>query len=458
MLRISKRTSDKSQCSGFLCLVKKGRQSVGSCSSASRVEPGAIYLDSLYDIEMRNSSSSTVSSSLTSLSGLRARRYSGEKVTFPDCKSDCEYSESSSCTVSSSLSVLSGVYTTNQLSGDMKLTKVQPQMDFEFSKDYSCRDSSSLTPSSGVYTSWFNGDLQETKPQLHRANPNPRNCQRPQVGGMKLSNTLNRQNFPKLSDKLDVVSSGTRLMRRIQYPTVIVQMTRRLHHSMVFYVIVEPVSGRYKGDIACLLFVGPYSTKDVQRAELLPFKTVRSRVHSETFKVAPMLLSERYSCLFKEGCSFKLKSIEQGRPLDWKKKLWKNYDLGKREVNRLLRRLIDLDIALMPSHMFKSMAPLRVFKQRTKIRRRERRKSYRSLLHQRSRVIESKNLIKFSPDLYYSVLNIGDDSSFTCSHKFGLSQRHLTKDFVFIRKTEVTKDAGINMRGLNVYSNISDII
>lgn len=480
MLRISKRITDKNQCRGFSCLVKKRRQSVSRSSIGSSMESGTFYPDNMSEFEIHKPFCSSVSCSSASYIGANARRFSGDekvksskasfsstsysgvharrvsgdvKVEIPHWERDSESFDKSSPTASSNLTPLSGIES-SQVISNMKSTTLNRERDFEFSNDNSYTDSSSLTPLSGVYTNRFNGDMKVRMPQQLTENANPRHFKRPQVIGQKLIKTSNagRQKFKKFSDPLEVVSPGTRLMRRIEYPTVCIHAPRsKFRHSMVWYLILEPVSERYVGNIACLLFPSPYNTKYAQIAELLPIQTLRSRKHPGTFKLSPMLLRERYRCLFEEGCSFRVKAVKHGRRSDWKIRLSKNYDLEKPEIYDLLRRLICLDISRMPSHMLKLVTPLRVAEQKTKIRRRKQRKSYSSLLHKRrSRVMQNRNLIKLYPELLdFRRLDIGYDSKFTRCHNEGPSQMQLTKDFVFDRKTHVE---------WNEYSSISDTI
>jgi len=63
-------------------------------------------------------------------------------------------------------------------------------------------------------------------------------------------------------------------MRDIHFPTVFVQMpNKKLQDSVVYYAILEPISGLNTGDIACLLFASCYRDKEeIQTAELLPLK------------------------------------------------------------------------------------------------------------------------------------------------------------------------------------------
>jgi len=97
---------------------------------------------------------------------------------------------------------------------------------------------------------------------------------------------------------------------------------------MVYYIILKPTLGLYVGEIACLLFANPYRSKrDTTKAELLPL--IRGIIPSKSSRVSftPLLLDGKYKGLFREGSTFQINAIEGGRPLDWKQRQWKNYDL-----------------------------------------------------------------------------------------------------------------------------------
>merc|ERR1719295_741479 len=117
-------------------------------------------------------------------------------------------------------------------------------------------------------------------------------------------------------------------MREIGFPTVIIETRRKnLQNSMIYYMVLTPTSGLYVGQIACLLFTNPYRGKrDTTKAELLPL--IRSKpTRSFGGPFTPLLLDEKWKGLFQEGSTFQVNAIEGGRPLNWKQRQWKDYDM-----------------------------------------------------------------------------------------------------------------------------------
>jgi len=158
---------------------------------------------------------------------------------------------------------------------------------------------------------------------------------------------------------IKVIAHGTQLMATILFPTVIIKMDKKkLQDSMVYYVVLEPSSGQFFDDIVCLMFSSPHKTRTGgNTAELLPLLARRSKSCPGGMSVAPMLLDKRYRCLFKKGCTFEVKDIEQGRRLDTKGRKWKDYDLEKSGIHHLLRGLLFLDINQIPGYMFNPLKP-----------------------------------------------------------------------------------------------------
>jgi len=135
-------------------------------------------------------------------------------------------------------------------------------------------------------------------------------------------------------------------MATILFPTVIIKTNgKKLHDSILYYVVIEPSAGEYFEEIVCLMFSSPYNSgKNIQTAELLPL-CASSESCPGGVSLVPMLLDKRYRSLFEEGCTFRVKGIEQGRLLNQNARKWKDYDVEKSEIRQLLRRLLFLDIS-----------------------------------------------------------------------------------------------------------------
>merc|ERR1712087_488471 len=148
-------------------------------------------------------------------------------------------------------------------------------------------------------------------------------------------------------------------MASIGFPTVIIKMERKkLHNSMLYYIVLEPQSRHNVEQIVCLMF----SSRDnggntFQTAELLPLRMRRSERCPGDVSVVPMLLGNRNRSLFEKGSTFRVKSIEQGRRLNQNARKWRDYNVEKPEILQLLGRLLYVDISQMPIHNFDQLKP-----------------------------------------------------------------------------------------------------
>jgi len=166
----------------------------------------------------------------------------------------------------------------------------------------------------------------------------------------------------------EVFAKGTKFMKSIDFPTVIVKfLNGNFDKSMIYYVILEPDAGESKWNIPSLLFSSPYAHKKTSFAELLPLYF--SKV-SNSVILSPMLLKQRFRQLFRRGCTFKVKSIILGRTFDCSGgNLWKMYDLRKKEIRNMLKGFIEQDIKEMSLRMTKLLIPMKLSKLRQGIPR-----------------------------------------------------------------------------------------
>jgi len=111
----------------------------------------------------------------------------------------------------------------------------------------------------------------------------------------------------KSMDLFQVVSKGTKLMKSINMPTVIVKVHRRnLDKSMLYYVILESKTG----GIPAVMFSNPYAHKKTRFAELLPLYFAKS---SKSVCLKPILRRKRWRRVFHRGFFFKVKTLLQER-------------------------------------------------------------------------------------------------------------------------------------------------
>jgi len=308
---------------------------------------------------------------------------------------------------------------------------------------------------SGVYDCWFKNDVNLTKPRTQCEQKSSKEV-------TKVTDIQDKGELNVVEDLFGVVlkGNGTKLMRDIDFPTVIIEIRKqKLQNSMVYYTILEPKSGLYVGEIACLLFTSPYRNKtDATTAELLPLGMILSK--SSRVSVTPLLLHEQYRCLFQEGCTFQVKSFKSGRRLDWKQRRWKNYDLESSWIPDLLRRLVQFDISQMPEHMVKQLSPLRTVEHVKKMEKARRRKSFISLMN-KSWAQAGTPELKLSllhPNLQLKGLTARGGSSFAAWFNAIPPYIHVDKEFTCDRNTKLKKDTFKSSSEYDEYLKISDII
>jgi len=172
------------------------------------------------------------------------------------------------------------------------------------------------------------------------------------------SDTGELRKFKKL-DGIKVLTKGTTLMASIGFPTVIIKMDRKkLHNSMLYYIVLEPHSRHNVEKIVCLMFSSADNRENtIQTAELLPLRMIRSERCPGGVSLVPMLRDNSNRSLFDKGSTFIVKSIEQGRRLNQNARKWKEYDIKKSEISQLLGRLLYLDISQMPIYIFDQLKP-----------------------------------------------------------------------------------------------------
>lgn len=336
--------------------------------------------------------------------------------------------------------------------------------DIGFSSYSRSKNSSRESSPSGLYTNWFSGDANMVMPSRWGEQRNTRDFTMSKAKVNKVTDTSDtcRLKFDDEPCELVVVGEGTKLMRDINFPTVIIQMSKiKLHSSVVYYAILEPTCGRFTGNIPCLLFGNPCRDKeDIQTAELLPLRILPTGRCSRTVSLAPMLLQERYKLGFQERCMFKIKAIECGRRLDWKQRRWSGYNMENWEIHNLLKRLISLDVSQMPKHMLKQLTPFCVTKPMRESRKGRRKMSFQSLLSKRNAKvgIPVQNLSELHPDLRLYGLTTRGGSSFADWFNALSPHVQVDKDFTCDHNTKLTKDTFENSYEYDKYLQISDTI
>lgn len=146
----------------------------------------------------------------------------------------------------------------------------------------------------------------------------------------------------KQLDVFEVVAKGTRLMKSLNFPTVIVKLLKEnLKKSMIYHVIVEPATDECGWQIPCVMFSNPYAHTDTRFAELLPLYFFKC---SDSVNLSPMLVRKRYRRLFRRGCSFNIQWFNPGRVFDCSGGKWKMYDVRNRQMQNLITGFVKEDI------------------------------------------------------------------------------------------------------------------
>jgi len=155
---------------------------------------------------------------------------------------------------------------------------------------------------------------------------------------------------------IEVVGEGTRLMKAIKFPTLIIKFRNRdLRRSKVYYATLEVDSTKYSGEIPAVLFTSHHYSERTEFAELLPLLIGKSK-QIPGFGLKPMLHSKRWKRIFKKGCSLKVKALEGGRVVNWLEEYpWNVYDLRLKELRGLLKRIVSQDIREMPLEMIEAL-------------------------------------------------------------------------------------------------------
>jgi len=156
--------------------------------------------------------------------------------------------------------------------------------------------------------------------------------------------------------EVKVVSDGTKLMRTVKMPTVIVKCINcDLQKSKVYYAKLLVDTSEYFGEIPAILFTSRYHFERTEYCELLPLIIGKSKRIPDRFSLKPMLRSKGWKRIFNKGCSFKVTALMSGRQVNWSDQCpWNIYDLRVKELRSLLRSFISRDIREMPTEIIET--------------------------------------------------------------------------------------------------------
>lgn len=176
---------------------------------------------------------------------------------------------------------------------------------------------------------------------------------------------------------IEVVGKGTKFMKTLHFPTVIVKLLKgNLEKSKIHYIMLELETGELTGDIPAVMFSSPYAHGKTKFAELLPLSGQKSK---SAASLKPLLRSKIYRRVFRTGNSFKVKSLIPGRVFDGSAKYeWNMYDLRNTESYNRVIGLIHMDISAMSRTMIKVLKPPIIRTRSEPLRRKEKKHSLQS--------------------------------------------------------------------------------
>jgi len=222
-------------------------------------------------------------------------------------------------------------------------------------KTFSSRESSPFDDSSGPLDAHYVEDENEKKLPL-------------KYERKIYSMGSNQHEFkPKRDDVFQVTGKGTRLMKSLNFPTVIVKcLTGNLDKSRVYFAILE-IGEELKSEIPALMFSSPYAHKKTRFAEFLPFGLVEC---TKSVCLTPILQRKRYKRVFHRGFSFKIKSLIPGRTVDGSGEYsWNRYDLTQEDMLNMPKEIINLDIKQMSLLTTNRILPVKNRKKRLRRRK-----------------------------------------------------------------------------------------
>jgi len=195
------------------------------------------------------------------------------------------------------------------------------------------------------------------------------NKELPTTLGKKIDVTRTKPlELKRTKDIIEVLGKGTKLMKSMNFPTVIVKLlASKLDKGKVYYVMLEVDTAELIGEIPALMFSYPCAHKKTSFAEMLPMGVIRD---SKSSFVTPILQRKRYRRVFSKSCFFKIKSLIAGREIaGCGGNLWNRYDLTQRTMKNFIKEVIEMDLREMALHFMNIILPL---KHRTKKNKRSR--------------------------------------------------------------------------------------
>jgi len=262
--------------------------------------------------------------------------------------------------------------------------------------------------------------------------------------------------LPRETSSIEVIGEGTKLMKSISFPTVIIKtrMTN-LQSCTVYYVTLGLESKEFVGKIPTLMFSSPYCLSGrTEYAELLPLRVKRDKQNPEFIALRPMLTSSRYKGVFRKGCSFQINSLEKGRTTNSScKDPWNSRNSTIKEVREKLADIIYDDIGQIPKAMARKLKPLR------RIKAYNYRLSKSSVADRAANLLQGQSGCKLSDycnNLKFPGLTASGGSSFAAWFEALPPNVHVDQNFTCDHGTTLTRDLFSDRNVLDQYLCISE--
>jgi len=257
-----------------------------------------------------------------------------------------------------------------------------------------------------------------------------------------------------MADKIEVIGEGTKLMKSLKLPTVLIKVcNRELAKSTVHYVLLEDESGNFPiQKIAGVMLTDPSTAAcRTQFAELLPL-----RVEADGrggYSIKPLLYRELYKQLFINGCSLKVLALKGGRCTEDSETLpWNQWKPSFPAMRSIITEILHKDIREMPASII-DRATLSSNQDCSSSWSSQRGGAYRNLSFQeRSKL----GLSKYYPNLRFPGVAASGGSSFAKWFKVIPPDIHIDKNFKCDRGTVLRKDNFLDERTFYKYLNLPE--
>jgi len=256
-----------------------------------------------------------------------------------------------------------------------------------------------------------------------------------------------------MADKIEVIGEGTKLMKSLKLPTVLIRVcNRELAKSTVYYVLLENESGNFpRQKIAGVMLTDPSTAAcRTQFAELLPLKVEADGRGG--YSIKPLLFGERYKQLFIKGCSLKVLALKGGRCTEDSETLPWNQWKPSSAIRSIITEILHKDIREMPASII-DRATLSSNQGCSSSWSSQRGGEYRNFSFQET---SKPGLSMYYPNLRFPGVAASGGSSFAKWFKVIPPDIHIDKNFKCDRGTVLRKDNFLDERTLYKYLNLPE--